>query len=78
MHISAEWQYLQSQILYHKPTFCNQTGLKTEESFLFGESKDSGEGLELYFALISWTLHFNLQKPKSQNYSQSITYLTYS
>lgn len=68
MYISAECWYLKFQILDHKPTFYNlKSGLKPEKSFLFGDDKDSGEGLEPHFTIKSYAPHFNLQKLKSQN-----------
>lgn len=72
MHLPAECRYLKSQIPDHKPTFCNQTGLKPEESSLFGEDKDSGEGLELHFALNSSVLNPSLQ-PTETGISEVVT-----
>ena len=72
MHISAECWYLKSQILDHKPMFSSQTCLKPEESFLFGDNKDSGEALEPHFTLNSYVLNPSLQ-PTEAEISELVT-----
>lgn len=72
MHISAECWYLNFRILDHKPTFYKQICLKPEESFLFEDDKDSGEGLQPHFTLNDHVLNPSLQ-PTEAEISELVT-----